>query len=123
MIFFSASVQREREKKSSISLTVTSFSDVQRLDRNSHLFFLNRNSISFPSVHGPGYAWNPKRVVIREGDSVKWEWTKNDPLSQLMYNVFQTSSGAAYEYDGSGFNSGSPTSAGGFLDFVQLVDV
>ncbi|XP_063605340.1 fibrocystin-L-like [Penaeus indicus] len=67
------------------------------------------------TVHGSGYAWNPKLIVVREGDSVEWEWTKNDPLSQLMYNVFQTSSGAAYEYDGSGFNSGSPTSAGSYI--------
>ncbi|ROT65416.1 putative fibrocystin-L [Penaeus vannamei] len=67
------------------------------------------------TVHGPGYAWNPKLVVVREGDSVKWEWTKSDPLSQLMYNVFQTSSGASIEYDGSGFNSGAPTSSGSYI--------
>lgn len=72
-------------------------------------------SLSSP-VNGIGYAWNPKLAVIREGDSVKWEWTKIDPLSQLLYNVFQTSTAISLDYDGSGFNSGAATSSGSFMD-------
>ncbi|XP_068250285.1 fibrocystin-L-like [Palaemon carinicauda] len=68
--------------------------------------------------YGAGFAWSPKLLTITEGDSVTWNWSKPDPLSQALYSVFQTAAASDKTYDGSGFNSGAPTSAGSFtVDF------
>ncbi|XP_066939677.1 fibrocystin-L-like [Macrobrachium rosenbergii] len=69
-----------------------------------------RNNGSHPS-YGKGYAWEPKLLNVCEGDTVSWVWTKNDPLSQLLYNVFEVSAPGIREHD-KGFTSGDPKSAG-----------
>ncbi|XP_068236296.1 fibrocystin-L-like [Palaemon carinicauda] len=69
-----------------------------------------RNTGSY-QPYGVGYAWEPKMLNIREGDTVSWVWTKSDPLSQLVYNVFQTSAPGIREHD-KGFTSGDPKSTG-----------
>ncbi|KAG7173087.1 Fibrocystin-L-like 2 [Homarus americanus] len=62
--------------------------------------------------YGVGFAWSPRLVEAREGDSMTWQWNKKDEFSILRHNIFQSVSSTSFTYDGSGFHSGSPTPAG-----------
>ncbi|XP_064089363.1 fibrocystin-L-like [Macrobrachium nipponense] len=64
--------------------------------------------------YGTGFAWSPKVLTITEGDSITWNWSKPDPLSQALFSIFQTATAADKTYDGSGFNSGAPMSSGSY---------
>ncbi|XP_064100816.1 fibrocystin-L-like [Macrobrachium nipponense] len=64
--------------------------------------------------YGPGYAWEPKKLAITEGDAVAWAWQRSDPFSLLSYNVFSTPSPSVKDFDGKGFRSGPATPAGTF---------
>ena len=70
------------------------------------------NSSVWSPEKGWGFQWEPKRLTIREGDTVVWAWEKKDSFSQLKFNVFQTASGFTNSYNGNGFNSGAKTSLG-----------
>ncbi|XP_068231985.1 fibrocystin-L-like [Palaemon carinicauda] len=65
--------------------------------------------------YGPGYAWDPQKLSIQEGDAVTWNWHRSsDPNSELLYNVFSTSSPILKEFDEKGFKSGHGTPVGNF---------
>ena len=60
---------------------------------------------------GLGYAWQPAVTVIAAGDIVRFQWTSPLFLNTNLFRVLQTFSAEA-DYDGTGFNSGTPSPTG-----------
>ena len=60
---------------------------------------------------GLGYAWQPAVTVIAAGDVVRFQWTSPLFLNTNLFRVLQTFSAEA-DYDGTGFNSGTPSPTG-----------
>ncbi|XP_072177767.1 fibrocystin-L-like [Diadema setosum] len=77
----------------------------------------NQHVVSHDGKHevfGVGYAWNPSRLDIIEGDTVTFTWAVPKFVEGIAYSVHQTAKESATVYDGSGFNSGDPTTTGQF---------
>ena len=58
--------------------------------------------------------WSPRNLVVVEGDSVTWQWSKLSEVSQLKYSVCEvpTPADGCEDRDGSGFSSGPKTATG-----------
>lgn len=59
-----------------------------------------------------GYAWDPKHLQIKLGDTVQWEWKFAPFIQGMKIRVAQVKDLLSQEEEEEGFNSGPATSKG-----------
>jgi plastocyanin len=59
-----------------------------------------------------GYAWNPKYLTIKAGDTVEWKWSFASYITGMRPRVVQVKDESSVEEVEGGFNSGAPRDSG-----------
>ena len=75
---------------------------------------VNITSFGTHPTYGFGYSWFPIRQTVEQGTLVQWSWDSSQLLTPVTYQLQQVDSAYGNTPTPSGFDSGSPTSAGSF---------
>ena len=56
---------------------------------------------------GKGYFWNPERITITRGDTVKWTWWYPTWVNGFKLRIEETANSSSFKYKPDGFRSAS----------------